>query len=64
MQLLVEDDEVLDGGPDLILPMSSLIRGTVRAMEYDPTEDFIYWIDRSRTIKRARSDGANVRTCY
>jgi low density lipoprotein receptor-related protein 5/6 len=56
---------LLDTGPtpvpDMLLPIAG-IRG-VRAIDYDPVDNYVYWIEsRSnvKTIRRARENSTNV----
>lgn len=45
--------------PDIILPIHNL--RNVRAIDYDPVEKHLYWIDSRQTIRRALEDGSQVR---
>ena len=46
--------------PDVVLPIQGL--RNVKAIDYDPVERHIYWVDgRSKTIRRARDNGTKVR---
>lgn len=45
--------------PDIILPIHSL--RNVRAIDYDPLEKQLYWIDSKQSvIRRAQEDGNQV----
>jgi len=45
--------------PDIILPIHSL--RTVRAIDYDPLDKQLYWIDsKQNVIRRAQEDGNQV----
>lgn len=47
--------------PDIILPIHSL--RNVRAIDYDPLDKQLYWIDsRQNIIRKAQEDGSQV-TC-
>lgn len=53
--------------PDIILPIHSL--RNVRAIDYDPLDKQLYWIDsKQNVIRRAQEDGNQVNTrthtCY
>jgi low density lipoprotein receptor-related protein 5/6 len=53
---MVED---LDNSPDIVLPIHGL--RNVKAIDYDPVERYMYWIDgRTKTIKRALDNGSDV----
>ncbi|XP_030743400.1 low-density lipoprotein receptor-related protein 5 [Echinops telfairi] len=41
--------------PDLILPLHGL--RNVKAVDYDPLDKFLYWVDGRQNIKRAKDDG-------
>lgn len=44
---------------DVILPIQGL--RNIKAISYDPVEEFVYWIDgKSKTIVRAHDDGSQV----
>lgn len=46
--------------PDIILPIHSL--RNVRALDYDPLDRQLYWIDsKQNLIRRAQEDGNQVR---
>uniref|UniRef100_A0A8D1P075 EGF-like domain-containing protein n=1 Tax=Sus scrofa TaxID=9823 RepID=A0A8D1P075_PIG len=49
---MIPDDQ---HSPDLILPLHGL--RNVRAIDYDPLDKFIYWVDGRQNIKRAKDDG-------
>lgn len=45
--------------PDVVLPIPGL--KNVRALEYDPAADFLYWVDgKAHAIRRARDNGTQV----
>lgn len=45
--------------PDIILPIHSL--RNVRAIDYDPLDKHLYWIDsKQNAIRRAQEDGNQV----
>lgn len=45
--------------PDIILPIHSL--RNVRAIDYDPLDKQLYWIDsRQNIIRKAQEDGSQV----
>lgn len=45
--------------PDIILPIHSL--RNVRAIDYDPLDKQLYWIDsKQNVIRRAQEDGNQV----
>lgn len=45
--------------PDIILPIHSL--RNVRAIDYDPLEKQLYWIDsRQNVIRKSQEDGSQV----
>lgn len=47
--------------PDIILPIHSL--RNVRAIDYDPLDKQLYWIDsKQNVIRRAQEDGNQVMT--
>ena len=52
---MIPDDQ---HSPDLILPLHGL--RNVKAIDYDPLDKFIYWVDGRQNIKRARDDGSQV----
>lgn len=45
--------------PDIILPIHVL--RNVRAVNYDPLDRLVYWLDGRQNIRRARDDGAMVK---
>lgn len=46
--------------PDIILPIHGL--RNVRAIDYDPLDKQLYWIDsKQNVIRRAQEDGNQVR---
>lgn len=48
--------------PDIILPIHSL--RNVRAIDYDPLDKHLYWIDsKQNVIRRAQEDGNQVCWC-
>ncbi|XP_054246287.1 low-density lipoprotein receptor-related protein 5 [Indicator indicator] len=50
---MIPDDQQ---SPDIILPLHGL--RNVKAIDYDPLDKFIYWVDgRQNIIKRAKDDG-------
>ncbi|XP_033011997.1 low-density lipoprotein receptor-related protein 5 isoform X1 [Lacerta agilis] len=50
---MIPDDQQ---SPDIILPIHGL--RNVKAIDYDPLDKFIYWVDgRQNIIKRAKDDG-------
>ncbi|KAG3284511.1 LDL receptor related protein 5 [Ictidomys tridecemlineatus] len=49
---MIPDDQ---RSPDLILPLHGL--RNVKAIDYDPLDKFIYWVDGRQNIKRAKDDG-------
>ncbi|XP_025771221.1 low-density lipoprotein receptor-related protein 5 [Puma concolor] len=49
---MIPDDQ---HSPDLILPLHGL--RNVKAIDYDPLDKFIYWVDGRQNIKRAKDDG-------
>jgi len=50
-----------DDSPDVRLPVSGL--KSVRALDFDPVDLVIYWIEnQSNTIRRARDTSTHVRT--
>lgn len=49
---MIPDDQL---SPDLILPLHGL--RNVKAINYDPLDKFIYWVDGRQNIKRAKDDG-------
>lgn len=52
---MVPDDQ---HSPDLILPLHGL--RNVKAIDYDPLDKVIYWVDGRQNIKRARDDGTQA----
>lgn len=52
---MIPDDQQ---NPDLVLPIHGL--RNVRAMDYDPLDRFIYWVDGRQNIKRAKDDGSQA----
>lgn len=49
--------------PDIILPIHSL--RNVRAIDYDPLDKQLYWIDsKQNVIRRAQEDGNQVSSCF
>lgn len=45
--------------PDIVLPIPGI--RNIRAIDYDPIEQFLYWVDRrTRTVKRTRDNGTKV----
>lgn len=62
---MIPDDQQ---SPDIILPMHGL--RNVKAIDYDPLDKLIYWVDgRQNIIKRAKDDGTQaslhgVHTCF
>ncbi|CAH2276476.1 low-density lipo receptor-related 6 isoform X1 [Pelobates cultripes] len=46
--------------PDIILPIHNL--RSVRAIDYDPLEKHLYWIDSRQNIRRAQEDGSQSMT--
>lgn len=53
---MIPDDQ---HSPDLILPLHGL--RNVKAIDYDPLDKLIYWVDGRQNIKRARDDGTQAR---
>uniref|UniRef100_A0A131YQ22 Low density lipoprotein receptor-related protein 5/6 n=1 Tax=Rhipicephalus appendiculatus TaxID=34631 RepID=A0A131YQ22_RHIAP len=50
-----------DDSPDIMLPIQGL--KNIRALEFDPVADFLYWIDgKSHVIRRSRDNGTQVTT--
>lgn len=59
----IMDEFDLDSAPDVVLPLSML--RNVTAMEYDPVEHFVYWINsgrKTKAIKRAKFNGSDMTT--
>lgn len=53
---MIPDDQ---RSPDIILPMHGL--RNVKAIDYDPLDKLIYWVDgRQNIIKRAKDDGTQA----
>jgi hypothetical protein len=52
---MIPDDQ---HSPDLILPLHGL--RNVKAIDYDPLDKFIYWVDGRQNIKRAKDDGTQA----
>lgn len=52
---MIPDDQ---HSPDLILPLHGL--RNVKAIDYDPLDRFIYWVDGRQNIKRAKDDGTQA----
>ena len=52
---MIPDDQ---RSPDLILPLHGL--RNVKAIDYDPLDKFIYWVDGRQNIKRAKDDGTQA----
>lgn len=52
---MIPDDQ---HSPDLILPLHGL--RNVKAIDYDPLDKLIYWVDGRQNIKRARDDGTQA----
>lgn len=53
---MIPDDQQ---SPDIILPIHGL--RNVKAIDYDPLDKFIYWVDgRQNIIKRAKDDGTQA----
>lgn len=53
---MIPDDQQ---SPDIILPIHGL--RNVKAIDYDPLDKLIYWVDgRQNIIKRAKDDGTQV----
>lgn len=53
---MIPDDQQ---SPDIILPMHGL--RNVKAIDYDPLDKLIYWVDgRQNIIKRAKDDGTQA----
>uniref|UniRef100_A0A8C3W4W3 Low-density lipoprotein receptor-related protein n=1 Tax=Catagonus wagneri TaxID=51154 RepID=A0A8C3W4W3_9CETA len=50
---MIPDDQ---HSPDVILPLHGL--RNVRAVDYDPLDKSIYWVDGRQNIKRAKDDGS------
>lgn len=44
--------------PDIILPIQ--VQRNVRAVNYDPLDKMIYWLDGRQNIRSARNDGSKV----
>nr|XP_050041186.1 low-density lipoprotein receptor-related protein 6-like isoform X1 [Dermacentor andersoni] len=50
-----------EDSPDVMLPIQGL--KNIRALEFDPVSDFLYWIDgKSHVIRRSRDNGTQVTT--
>jgi low density lipoprotein receptor-related protein 5/6 len=48
--------------PDVLLPIQNL--RAIRAVDFDPLDNYVYWIDRSaKSIRRARDNSTNVGVC-
>lgn len=52
---MIPDDQ---HSPDLMLPLHGL--RNVKAIDYDPLDKFIYWVDGRQNIKRAKDDGTQA----
>lgn len=53
---MIPDDQQ---SPDIILPVHGL--RNVKAIDYDPLDKLIYWVDgRQNIIKRAKDDGTQA----
>lgn len=52
---MIPDDQ---HSPDLTLPLHGL--RNVKAIDYDPLDKFIYWVDGRQNIKRAKDDGTQA----
>lgn len=53
---MIPDDQQ---SPDIILPIHGL--RNVKAIDYDPLDKLIYWVDgRQNIIKRAKDDGTQA----
>lgn len=52
---MIPDDQL---SPDLVLPLHGL--RNVKAINYDPLDKFIYWVDGRQNIKRAKDDGTQA----
>ncbi|KAH7969446.1 hypothetical protein HPB52_018220 [Rhipicephalus sanguineus] len=51
-----------DDSPDIMLPIQGL--KNIRALEFDPVADFLYWIDgKSHVIRRSRDNGTQELYC-
>lgn len=49
--------------PDIVLPIHGL--KNIRALEFDPTSNFVYWVDgKAHTIRRCRDNGTKVRLTF
>ncbi|XP_050407937.1 low-density lipoprotein receptor-related protein 6 [Patella vulgata] len=59
-RLVMEPDDADDAdNPEVVLPIQSL--KNIKALAYDPKDEFIYWIDgRNKVIKRAHDNGSKV----
>lgn len=49
-----------DPSPDVILPIQVL--RNVRAVNYDPVDQLVYWLDGRQNIRRAKDDGTTVKS--
>lgn len=56
---MIPDDQQ---SPDIILPIHGL--RNVKAIDYDPLDKLIYWVDGRQNIKRAKDDGTQVKLPY
>ncbi|XP_044537993.1 low-density lipoprotein receptor-related protein 5 [Gracilinanus agilis] len=52
---MIPDDQ---HSPDVVLPLHGL--RNVKAIDYDPLDKFIYWVDGRQNIKRAKDDGTQA----
>lgn len=52
---MIPDDQ---HSPDLMLPLHGL--RNVKAIDYDPLDKFIYWVDGRQNIRRAKDDGTQA----
>lgn len=45
--------------PDVVLPIPNL--RNIKALDYDPIDEFIYWIDgKQKSVKKAHDNGNQV----
>ena len=57
IRLVFEGQNAMDVSK--VMPIRS--NGNIKALDYDPVEDYIYWIQsRQNLIKRAHLNGTNV----
>ena len=47
-----------DNSPNIVLPIQGL--RNIKALTFDPVDEYIYWIEGRRGIKKSKDSGSGV----